>query len=203
MWTTFKAFIEFVIVLFLFYFLCFGFWPHGIWDFSSWTRDGTRAPCIRRGSLNPWTTRGEVPPQGFIALGAFKYNMRATRDHSPHRASCLLEHLTLCPWPVWPLHVLSLLTSGLNHLNDFSSPQVLDSVIFQPPKGIVSILSPTLILEHLIFSSSTPTQKLLISDHFLIPQTNSFHVSSEAPLKPKTSSRVQRRQAASTAGGFL
>lgn len=147
MGTTFKAFNEFVIILFLFYFICFGFWPHGIWDFSSWARDGTHTPCIRRGSLNPWTTRGEVPPPGFIALGAFKYNMRA----SPHRSSCFLERLTLCPWPVWPLHVLNLLTSGLNHLNDFSSPQVLNSVIFQPPKGIISILTPTLILEHLIF----------------------------------------------------
>ena len=36
------------------------FWPQGMWDPSSPTRDRTRTPCIGRWSLNHWTTR-EVP----------------------------------------------------------------------------------------------------------------------------------------------
>ena len=44
--------------MFLFFFLVF--WPRGIWDLSSLTRDRTHAPCIGRQRLNHWTTR-EVP----------------------------------------------------------------------------------------------------------------------------------------------
>ena len=33
---------------------------HGMWNPSSWIRDQTRAACIRRWTLNHWTTR-EVP----------------------------------------------------------------------------------------------------------------------------------------------
>ena len=41
--------------------LCFGvFWPKGIWDLSSPTRDWTCTPCLGRWSFNHWTTR-EVP----------------------------------------------------------------------------------------------------------------------------------------------
>ena len=40
--------------------LCFGFWPRGMWDLSSLTRDGTHTPCLGRQSLNHWTAR-EVP----------------------------------------------------------------------------------------------------------------------------------------------
>ena len=36
------------------------FWPRGMWDLSSLTRDQTCTPCIGRWSLNHWTTR-EVP----------------------------------------------------------------------------------------------------------------------------------------------
>ena len=36
------------------------FWPRGIWDFSSPTRDRTWTPCFGRQSLNHWTGR-EVP----------------------------------------------------------------------------------------------------------------------------------------------
>ena len=32
------------------------FWPEGIWDLSSLTRDWNCNPCIRRWSLNHWTT---------------------------------------------------------------------------------------------------------------------------------------------------
>ena len=43
MCTIFKIFIEFVIILFLFYVVVF--WPRGIWELSSPTNDRTCAPC--------------------------------------------------------------------------------------------------------------------------------------------------------------
>ena len=49
MWTIFKVFIEFVTILLLFYVLFF--WPGGMWDLSSLTRDQTLTPCIERQSL--------------------------------------------------------------------------------------------------------------------------------------------------------
>ena len=58
MWTILKVFIEFVTTLLLFYVLVF--WPQGMWDLSSPTRDQTLTPCIGRPSLNHWTTR-EIP----------------------------------------------------------------------------------------------------------------------------------------------
>ena len=58
MWTIFNVFIEFVTILLLFYVLVF--WLRGMWDLSSPTRDRTLTPCIKRQSLNHWTTR-EVP----------------------------------------------------------------------------------------------------------------------------------------------
>ena len=57
-----KSFIEFVTILLLFYVLVF--WPWGMWDLNSLTRDPTRTPCIGRRSLNHWTAR-EVPPPTF------------------------------------------------------------------------------------------------------------------------------------------
>ena len=53
-----KVFIEFVTISLLFYVLVF--WPQGMWDLSSLTRDQTCTPCIGRQSLNHWTAR-EVP----------------------------------------------------------------------------------------------------------------------------------------------
>ena len=58
MWTNFKVFTEFVTTLLLFYVLVF--WPQGMWDLGSLTRDGTCTPCTGRRSLNHWTAR-EVP----------------------------------------------------------------------------------------------------------------------------------------------
>ena len=66
MWTILKVFIEFVTVLFLFYVLVF-FWPRGLWDLSSLTRDRTRTPCIGKWSLNHRTAR-EVPGPEHSAL---------------------------------------------------------------------------------------------------------------------------------------
>ena len=42
MWTIFKAYIGFVTMLLLFYVL--DFWPQGMWDLNSWTRDQTFTP---------------------------------------------------------------------------------------------------------------------------------------------------------------
>ena len=58
MWTINTVFIEFVTILLLFFALVF--WPRGMWDLSSPTRDWTHTPCIGRWSLNHWTVR-EVP----------------------------------------------------------------------------------------------------------------------------------------------
>ena len=43
----------------------FRFWPQGMWDLSSLTRDPTHIPYIGRWSLNHWITR-EVPVLGFL-----------------------------------------------------------------------------------------------------------------------------------------
>ena len=58
MWISLKVFSEFVTILLLFYVLVF--WPRGMWDPSSLTRDGTYTPCPGRRSPNLWTAR-EVP----------------------------------------------------------------------------------------------------------------------------------------------
>ena len=62
MWTIFKVFPEFATLLLLFYVLVgvflFVFWPRGMWDLSSPTRNQTHwlTRCIGRGSLNHRTT---------------------------------------------------------------------------------------------------------------------------------------------------
>ena len=65
MWTILKTFIEFVIILLLFYVL--DFWPRGMWDLSSPTRGQAHTPCIRRWSCNHWTDR-ERPSCFLLAL---------------------------------------------------------------------------------------------------------------------------------------
>ena len=50
-------------MLLLFYVLVF--WPRGMWDLGSPTRDRTRTLCIGRRSLNHWTAR-EVPRLIFL-----------------------------------------------------------------------------------------------------------------------------------------
>ena len=58
-WTWFsKFFTELVTILLLFYALVF--WPVGMWDLSSPTKDRTCTPCTGRQRLNHWTAR-EVP----------------------------------------------------------------------------------------------------------------------------------------------
>ena len=58
MWTILKVFIEFLTASFLFYVSLF--WPQGMWDFSSLTKDWTCTPYIGRQSLNHWTA-SKVP----------------------------------------------------------------------------------------------------------------------------------------------
>ena len=55
MWTIFKVFIE--LVNNIASVLCFRFWPRGMWDLSSPTRNRTHTPCIGRQSLNHWAAR--------------------------------------------------------------------------------------------------------------------------------------------------
>ena len=61
--TIFKVFIEFVIILLLFYVLVF--WPQGMWGLSSLIRDVTHTLCRGRQSLNHWTAR-EVPEKTYF-----------------------------------------------------------------------------------------------------------------------------------------
>ena len=59
MWTIFKVFfIEFVLMLFLFYVLVFR--PQGIWDPSYQNRGQSCTSCVRTRGLTYWTAR-EVP----------------------------------------------------------------------------------------------------------------------------------------------
>ena len=57
--------LEFVKTFLLLYGLVF--WPRGMWDLSFPTMDRTHTPCIRKWSLNHWTTR-KVPSSRFEAL---------------------------------------------------------------------------------------------------------------------------------------
>ena len=70
MWTTFKVFIEFVTILLLFYVLLF--WPRGMWDLSSLTRDQTCTLWTRRWRLNHWTARGV--PSSLLKLSFLLFN---------------------------------------------------------------------------------------------------------------------------------
>ena len=76
MWIIFKVFIEFVTILLLFYVL--DFWPQGMWDLSSLTRDRSCTPCTGRHSLNHWAS-GEVPQQHH-----FKWPHRILRSGAAH-----------------------------------------------------------------------------------------------------------------------
>ena len=75
--TIFKVFIEFVTVLLLFNVLAF--WPQGMWDLSSPTRDWTCSPCFGRGNCNHWTAK-EVP-RDLIGLDI------GSRDSDPSHSS--------------------------------------------------------------------------------------------------------------------
>ena len=63
MWTILKVFIEFVTTLLLFYVLVF--WPPGMWDLISPTRNWTLITCVGRWSLSHWTAREILISQTF------------------------------------------------------------------------------------------------------------------------------------------
>ena len=78
MWTSFKVFIECVIVLLLFYVLvfCLG----GMWVFSPQPGIEPTPPCIGRGSLNPWTTGSSSEPLKKKKNFLFKNNYRLIKS---------------------------------------------------------------------------------------------------------------------------
>ena len=76
MWTILKVFIEFVTIVLLFYVL--GFWPWGMQDLSSPTRDQTGTCSVGRWSLNHWTTREEVPDHSLLNRGKNELNSICT-----------------------------------------------------------------------------------------------------------------------------
>ena len=67
LWTIFKVYIEFCIILLLFYILVFQW--RGMWDLSSQTRDQTCTPCNGGWSLKHWTSREVL--QLLLQLGIF------------------------------------------------------------------------------------------------------------------------------------
>ena len=71
----FWVFIEFVIILLLFFYDFLFFWPWGMWDLRSPTRDQTCTPCIGRWSPNHWTTR-EVPGPTLLATALSSFDVQ-------------------------------------------------------------------------------------------------------------------------------
>ena len=81
--------------------LCFGvFWPKGIWDLSSPTRDWTCTPCLGRWSFNHWTTR-EVP---YFSIKMVSIKMWMNRMFISSSICSFIEcvlSLLLLPLPTW------------------------------------------------------------------------------------------------------
>ena len=82
------------------------FWPWGMWDLGSRTRDQTRTPYIGRRSLNHWTAR-EVPIlsyliclpfKTFIKINMFLYKNKSTGKFlERYTQKCLLAQKWLPP----------------------------------------------------------------------------------------------------------
>ena len=114
MWTTFfKVFMEFVTILLLLY--VSAFWPWGMWDLCSSTRDWTHTPCTGIWSLKNWTI-GEVPAVVLLFVGfqgslVLFLPLVLARILLPFALISLLAqfcfHLESCP-SVWVLKVTSL-----------------------------------------------------------------------------------------------
>ena len=101
-WTIFKVLTEFVTILLLFYVLAF--WPWGMWDLSSPTRDQTYNACIGRWSLDHWTAR-EIPYHLILYFSLFWFLFLCTGSselswYTVRRKLILLQTLlatvTLC-----------------------------------------------------------------------------------------------------------
>ena len=76
MWTIWKISIEFATILFLFYVLVF--WPWGMWDLSSLTRDQT-TPHTGRQRFNHWITREVLQ---FLSFNLCIKTIGIQRDYS-------------------------------------------------------------------------------------------------------------------------
>ena len=74
MWTTFKAFIECITILLLFYVLFF-FWLRSMCDLGSLNRYQTSTPCIGKGSLKNQTA-SEVPKKLWSILFLTPYPLK-------------------------------------------------------------------------------------------------------------------------------
>ena len=97
---------------------CFVFWPKGMWDLCSLTRDWTCNPCIGRWSLNHWRT-GEVPSMilnetklclslGMILFWRAEPPPLTQQDFSLGlRAATVFQEITKEPLPKWDLEMRS------------------------------------------------------------------------------------------------
>ena len=131
----------FVRVLLLFSALVF--WPQGMWDPSSVTRDGTHTPLHWRRSLNHWTTK-EVPSLTFFLF--------LVSDNS-HRLSVIF-------WFIWDRQVFSPEEKGrlyclwVGSLTQACLPFLINSIPFDS-LGLNS--------EHWVSFSISPNLRALIS----------------------------------------
>ena len=88
--TIFEVFVEFVTILVLFHIVIF--WPQGMWDLGSPSRDGTWTPCIGRRSLNHWTTRDVPVVQIHLAISwANSSSFPETSTGEVERDDCVFE----------------------------------------------------------------------------------------------------------------
>ena len=156
MWTIFKVFIEFVTLLLLFYVLVF--WPWGMRDPSSPTRDRTCTPCTGRWSLNHWTARKS--PILHFSVHLYYYCPRSG-----------FHHLSPGPGPLCTPARMTHLEYNYYHpfsLNNFPKPTGYS------PSHITTVIRHS--LTFIIHSSNT---KLL-----LIPVWPCYFLSSSAHANP-------------------
>ena len=155
MWALFRVFIEFVTTLLLFYVLVF--WPQGMWDLSSLTRDWTCTPCVGRQSLNHWTTSEVSVYLMNIRLGYIS----STASQEPLRPEGSTDSAgyPMAFWHIVGAHVGELCYQEVHHkvlLHHFSLRLVL--IILKPP------LASTQQRWHMIFLLLCPTYRIGGSD---------------------------------------
>ena len=88
-----------------FCFMFWVFWPWGMWNLDSPTRDWTRTPCIGRGGLSHWTTR-EVPlvkVEDFHSGIWGDSQMKTSSGHMEYRDFPLCLRVFSCVWPWDPV----------------------------------------------------------------------------------------------------
>ena len=154
MWTTFKVFIEFVIILFLFYVLFF--WPWNIWDLSSQTRAQTSTPSIGRWNLDQWTTWevqemvGSQDPQ--VICMDIKFKKYCFRYFYTISSYSIFKKIDL--WEYWQL-ILNIFPLKRN----FENPQILMSSVFPHSEGILFPTLSPLILSFLVIHFTHHSRK--------------------------------------------